>query len=379
MQKQTNRSLPIHMHAPPWRTRWLIVLAVVFFAACGDNSAAIPPEPVSEAPDASIEKRWVGYQAATDIPPPLTVIANYDDIPQAALGPEIPAKGYFVEEITDGFYWVTEGVYQSMFVVTETGVIVVDAPPTIGDKILAAIAEVTDKAITHVIYSHSHIDHIGAAAQYPADAVVIAHEETAAQLARALDPSRPVPTETFTLTRTLTVGGKTLELMYPGNNHEPGNIFIYAPEAKIVMVVDVIFPGWMMWRRLALAEDIPGLFSAVDQLLELDFEVAVTGHLGRLGTRDDIKTQQQFMHDLATAAGEGLASVSLGTVAMSLSPADQANPWAFFDGYIDRVVHYCVDALTPTWRSQLAGFDVFIYDQCLAMEQSLRIDGPPPM
>jgi hypothetical protein len=32
--------------------------------------------------------------------------------------------------------------------------------------------------------------------------------------------------------------------------------------------------------------------------------------------------------------------------------------------------------VAPKWKSRLGGFDVFIYDQCLSMEQSLRIDGP---
>jgi hypothetical protein len=35
-----------------------------------------------------------------------------------------------------------------------------------------------------------------------------------------------------------------------------------------------------------------------------------------------------------------------------------------------------VNAVTPKWKNRLAGFDVFIYDQCLSMEQSLRVDGP---
>jgi hypothetical protein len=33
-----------------------------------------------------------------------------------------------------------------------------------------------------------------------------------------------------------------------------------------------------------------------------------------------------------------------------------------------------MDALTPKWSSKLAAFDVYIWDQCYAMEQSLRID-----
>jgi cbb3-type cytochrome oxidase cytochrome c subunit len=44
------------------------------------------------------------------------------------------------------------------------------------------------------------------------------------------------------------------------------------------------------------------------------------------------------------------------------------------NAYIDRVVIQCVNELTPKWSSKLAGYDVYIWDQCYAMEQSLRID-----
>ena len=57
-----------------------------------------------------------------------------------------------------------------------------------------------------------------------------------------------------------------------------------------------------------------------------------------------------------------------------LDPADTSNPWAVFDNYIDRVVIKCVNALTPKWQSRLAAYDVYIWDQCYSMEQSLRID-----
>ena len=98
-------------------------------------------------------------------------------VPAAALGPAIdPTKGYFAEEIRDGLYWATDGIYQVMFLTTGEGVIVVDAPMSIGGNLLKAISEVTNEPVTHVIYSHYHRDHIGAASIYPSDAAIIAHE-----------------------------------------------------------------------------------------------------------------------------------------------------------------------------------------------------------
>ncbi|MEH6912394.1 MAG: MBL fold metallo-hydrolase [Oceanicoccus sp.] len=94
---------------------------------------------------------------------PLTI-----NIPESSKGPKVPVEtGYFVSEIKDGIYWVTNGAYQSMFMTTGHGIVVVDAPPSIGQNLLRAIKDVSDEHITHMIYSHSHKDHIGAAALLP--------------------------------------------------------------------------------------------------------------------------------------------------------------------------------------------------------------------
>jgi glyoxylase-like metal-dependent hydrolase (beta-lactamase superfamily II) len=87
-----------------------------------------------------------------------------------------------VEQIRDDLYWVTDGAYITMFLVTDNSVIAVDAPPTLGENYLKAISEVTNKPVTHVIYSHAHIDHIGSAGIFPRNATYIAQQETADEL-----------------------------------------------------------------------------------------------------------------------------------------------------------------------------------------------------
>ena len=72
-----------------------------------------------------------------------------------------PDKGYSVIEIGDGLYWLTDGMYQVMFLTTGEGVILVDAPMGMGTKIQQAISEVTSEKVTHFIYSHIHKDHVG--------------------------------------------------------------------------------------------------------------------------------------------------------------------------------------------------------------------------
>jgi hypothetical protein len=179
-------------------------------------------------------KQYANQPAFT---PPDTRVDDYIDVLPASLGPAIdPAKGYYTAEINGGVHWVTDGMYQSMFIVTSTGVVVVDAPQTIGANLTKAIAEATSLPVTHLIYTHSHADHIGASAIFPDTIPIIAHDETKRLLTRAADPNRRIPTVTFSDTYTLTTGGQTIELSYPGTNHEPGNIIIHLPAQRVAMM-----------------------------------------------------------------------------------------------------------------------------------------------
>ena len=266
---------------------------------------------------------------------------------------------------------ITDGATQSMFMVYEDGVVLVDAPNFYGSKIRTAVAEVTSKPITHLVYSHAHRDHIGGTRALGAIPVIIAHAETNRLLAREKDPDRPPASVTFETEHRLVVGSQVLELSYHGNAHMPGNIFIHAPKQRVLMVVDVVFPGWMPWRRFAVAQDVPGFFEQVEKLNAWDFDTFVGGHVTRTGTRADVATQLAFMNELKSAAQGALQRTTPGA---GLHPADRGNPWALFDHYIDRVAVDCVNQLTPRWASKLAGFEVYIWDQCYSMELSLRID-----
>ena len=299
-------------------------------------------------------------------------IAKYMDVPESAKGPAIdPSKGYRLQEVGKGLYMITDNAYQSMFMTYEKGVVVIDAPPSYAAHIHRAIAEVTDKPITHIIYSHSHIDHIGGAGGLGGKPVIIAHEETKRLLARANDPNRPLPTVTFRDRYTLKMGSQVLELSYHGNAHEPGNIFIGAPAQRTLMVVDIITPGWIPWRRLSLAQDVPGYFAQVEEIRHLSFDTLVSGHVARSGTKADVELQSDFINDLKNAAAHALSSTTPGE---GMDPRDKTNPWALFDNYTDRVMVQCVNTLTPKWSTRLAAYDVFVWDQCYAMEQSLRGD-----
>src|SRR5215472_499722 len=94
------------------------------------------------------------------------------------------ATGPVLKEIRDGLYWLSDGAYNTMFLVSSQGVIAVDPLPTLGRRYLESIAKVTDRPISHVVYSHEHLDHIGAADIFPRSAAIVAQNETATILAR---------------------------------------------------------------------------------------------------------------------------------------------------------------------------------------------------
>ena len=324
---------------------------------------------------------------------------NQSAIPEAAIGPTIPPeKGYLVEEIRGGLYWVTDGSYNTMFLVTDEGVVAIDAPPSIGANYLKAISEVTDKPITYVIYSHSHLDHIGAAASiFPENATYIAHQAVAEELQRAhngvqttteadshFPPAQlpaynvsrlpPIPTETFTQNHTLQVGNQTLLLNYHGNNHEEGNIFIYAPQQRTLMLVDVIFPGWVPFVYLALAEDVYGYVQAHDIVLNnYDFDTFVGGHLTRLGTREDVRIQREFITDLINASNNANQNVTFGEILQKVG-GPTMNVWLLFSTYLNTVDEQCVNEMLPKWQNRLGGVEEFILTQCTTMTESLRIE-----
>ena len=50
--------------------------------------------------------------------------------------------GYYVGQVERNLYWVTDGTYQCAFLTTPDGVVLLDAPPTIGHNIQRAIDEI---------------------------------------------------------------------------------------------------------------------------------------------------------------------------------------------------------------------------------------------
>jgi glyoxylase-like metal-dependent hydrolase (beta-lactamase superfamily II) len=307
-------------------------------------------------------------------------LPDYAPVPRSALGPALNDQGYHVGRVERNLYWVTDGTYQAAFLTTPDGVVLFDAPPTIGHNLQRAIDEVAtaegvSNQVTHLVYSHHHDDHAGAASLFDRDVVRIGHEETRRLLLRDNDPARPAPEVTFRDRRTLEVAGDRVELAWHGPNHSPDNIFIHFPDHDALMLVDVVNAGWVPIYNLNLSEDVPGYVQAPATALSYPWTHFIGGHLGRLGTRDDIGLHQQYVADIQAGAREALGTVDPTPYFVKYGE----NVWAGVRGYLDAVTDAAAKPVIAKYTGVLAAADVEVFTTTTTfmIMQSMRLDLGP--
>jgi glyoxylase-like metal-dependent hydrolase (beta-lactamase superfamily II) len=311
--------------------------------------------------------------ASPESPPALK---DYAPVPQSALGPALNEQGYYVGRVERNLFWVTDGTYQAAFLATGDGVVVFDAPPSIGNNLRRAIDEITasegvTNQVTHLVYSHHHADHGGAASLFE-DALRIGHEDTRRLLIRDNDPMRPAPTLTFNENHTLVVGGERVELVFHGPNHSPDNIFMHFPDHDALMLVDIVNSGWAPIYNLNLTEDVPGYVDAPDIALGYSWDHYIGGHLGRLGTRADLELHKQYVADIVESSKAALAAVHPTRYFVNYGP----NVWAAVKYYLDEVTELAAAPVIAKYTGVLAAADVeaFTNTTTFLILQSLRLD-----
>src|SRR2546426_12117216 len=70
------------------------------------------------------------------------VLPDYAPVPSSAFGPALNEQGYYVGRVERNLYWITDGTYQCAFLTTSDGVVLLDAPPSIGHNIQRAVDEI---------------------------------------------------------------------------------------------------------------------------------------------------------------------------------------------------------------------------------------------
>ena len=247
--------------------------------------------------------------------------------------------------------------------------------PTIGHNIQRAVDEIASangvsNKVTHLVYSHHHADHAGASSLFDKNVTRIGHEETRRLLLRDDDPARPPNEETFQDRRTLEIGGERIDLAWHGANHSPDNIIIHLPDHDTLMLIDIVNPGWAPVYIANLTEDIPGYIEAPANALAYSWKHFIGGHLGRLGTRDDVTLHQQYMADIAESSRKAIDTVDPTRYFVKYGE----NTWAAVKGYLDEVTAVAAAPVIEKYTGVLAAADVFTESTTFWVMESIRLD-----
>src|SRR5918996_4350128 len=147
--------------------------------------------------------------------------------PPAQQGPRVVE----VDKVKDNLYVLKGGGGNTAVFVTGGGVVVVDAKnPGWGQPILDKIKELTPKAVTTLINTHTHGDHVSGNVEFPATVEIIVQENTKTNMEKMdifkQHNSKGMPKRTFKDKLTIGKGADQIDLYYFGPGHTNGDAWV---------------------------------------------------------------------------------------------------------------------------------------------------------
>jgi hypothetical protein len=141
------------------------------------------------------------------------------------------------------------------------------------------------------------------------------------------------------------------------------------------MLIDIVNAGWVPIYNVNLSEDVPGYMAAPAIALSYPWTHLISGHLGRLATRDDVAVHQQYIADIEASAKEALATVN----PVPFYVAAGENAWAGVKAHLDTVTERAAAPIVAKYTGVLAAADIeiFTYTTTFQIMQSLRLDRGP--
>jgi hypothetical protein len=175
---------------------------------------------------------------------------------------------------------------------------------------------------------------------------------------------------TFETHRALHVGGERIDLAWHGTNHTPDNIYVHFPDHDTLMLVDINLPGWAPYASFNVNEDVPGSLAAADTAMTYRWKHFIGGHMGRLGTRNDMAVYQQYVADLIENIKTALGAVDPTPFFVRYGN----NSWAAVQAYQAAQVDYAVAPVIEKYTGVLAAVDVYTASTAFILLESIRLD-----
>lgn len=266
---------------------------------------------------------------------------------------------FVLQRLTDRAWWVQASNYGTVFYVGNDGVLVLDALEGVYDNVTQAVASVTDKPITAVVYPHYHADHIGDIGQYVAvaeergDQLRIIGSEKTRQAMELSNSSYPRPNDVLDWPRdSFQFEGATVELHgFEWAAHTDDHAAWLLTEDRILHSSDLINPDQPPFWRFAGNERFRWHELNLHQIYDLGWD-HLSGSHGNLGTREDIDFEFDFLADMKTAITDAMAEHPFSDF---VDPDTDAHT-SFLANFFDTISEVATETLRPKY-GDLYGFD----------------------
>lgn len=277
-----------------------------------------------------------------------------------------PQLGLHVREVKPGLFFVTDGVYQSAFVRTGSGIIVLDAPPSFADRLPRVIAaHAGGEAVRYLLYSHSHADHVGGAIAFAgvSGLRIVAPSAVAAEIERGDNPGILAPNLTFDREYSFTLGRDSVRIRAANFHSESADAIIHVPTRGFIVAVDTVTPGEAPFMNFGATSRFGGYVAFFDEILRYDFDTILTGHTSILGTRDDVTITREYVRDVRNTAGAAMAGM-LPTFQRTFERFAHRNANLAYRVAIEHVRRTCARQIIDRWNDRLSVVDVWADSHC---------------
>lgn len=228
-----------------------------------------------------------------------------------------PARS--ITKVTGDVYRFRNNNHYALVVVTNNGVVVVDPiNANAANWLKSNLKQITDKPVTHLIYSHSHGDH-ASGGQALGATTVIAHANAPA----AIDGV--TPDIRFDDTKALEIGGKAFTLVWLGEGHAKDLIAVVVQPENVAFITDAASPKRLPYRDFPRS-NIDGWIDQIRKIETLDFEIFAPAH-GNVGVKADATDARIYMEKLRQRVLDGLkAGKSIDDLAATVT-MDEYKDW----------------------------------------------------
>ena len=238
------------------------------------------------------------------------------------------AQDRAVTKISGDVYRFQNQNHYSIFVITEDGVVVTDPIDTEAALWLRSeISKLTDKPITHLIYSHSHGDHASGGAVFGEVPNVIAQADAPEKIDGVTITSR------IDEATTIETGGKSIELVPLGPGHGTDLMAIVVQPESVGFIVDAVAAKRLPFRDFPNS-NVDDWTNQVRNVEALEFEILSGGH-GVVGVKSDVTDGRIYLEELREQVLAGLKAGNSADDLVGSITMDKYKDWASYDEWLE--------------------------------------------